>query len=83
VRDGNDVARALLSGATAAEMSTAVMTSGFGTLTMAIDQFSAYLESSGVDAVDLIGAAADRIKRFQDLPAAADNRLKVIPPAAR
>ena len=83
VRSGGDVARALLSGAAAAEMSTAVMTGGFGTLTRAIDELTAYLEATGVAAADLIGTAADRVKRFQDLPAAADNRLKVIPPDAR
>ncbi len=84
IRDGDDVARALLSGAAAAEMSTAVMTGGFATLTRAIDALAAYLEAKHVDAADLIGNAADQTKRFQDLPAAAvDNRLKVIPPAAR
>ena len=64
---------------------TAAGHAGFaiGVARRAIDELATYLDTANVAAADLIGTAADRVKRFQDLPAAADNRLKVIPPNAR
>ena len=67
-RSGLDVARFLLAGARAAELSTAVMTGGFGVLAEAVETLGAYLERQGMDAAELVGLAADRVKAFAELP---------------
>ncbi len=65
-RDGGDVARFMLAGATAVQMTSAVMTGGFGVVSSAIGDLSRYLESKSVDARDLVGAAADRVGSYQE-----------------
>lgn len=67
-RGGLDVARMMLAGASAVELSTAVMTSGFGVLSDAIDELNGWLGGHDVSAEDIIGRAADRVKGFQELP---------------
>lgn len=58
-RDGLDVVRFLLSGATAVEMTSAVITDGPGVLSTAIEQLSAYLSGHGLVAAEIVGEAAD------------------------
>lgn len=79
IRDGGDVVRTLLAGASAAEMATAVMTGGFATLSRAVDEVAAYLEQNNLAVDELIGRAADRLMSFQDVPAVPGNRAKVTP----
>lgn len=59
-RDGLDVVRFLLSGASAVEMTSAVITDGPGVLTSAVEQVAAYLGDHAVRARDIIGEAADQ-----------------------
>jgi dihydroorotate dehydrogenase (NAD+) catalytic subunit len=66
VRDGRDVARALLSGAAAAEIGTAVWTDGPGALTRAIDDLGGYLDQQGASAQSLIGEAADAVLTYEE-----------------
>lgn len=66
VRDGRDVARALLAGATAAELGTAVWTDGSGALTRAIDDLGGYLAQQGAPAQSLIGEAADAVMTYEE-----------------
>ena len=80
VRGGEDVARILLAGGRAAQMSSAVMTNGYGALTAALAELEAYLARSGAAAGDIVGAAADATARFEDLPEQPDNWRKVAPP---
>ena len=61
IRDGRDAARALLAGASAVELATAVWIEGFDTLTRAIGQLAAYLEEQGSDAADIVGESADAV----------------------
>jgi len=67
-RGGLDVARMMLAGASAAELSTAVMTSGFAVLSDAIAELDDWLGGHDVCAEDVIGRAADRVKSFQEPP---------------
>ena len=66
VRDGQDVARALLSGATAAELGTAVWTNGPQALSGALAGLSKYLDEQGVGAEALIGEAADAVMTYEE-----------------
>lgn len=66
-RDGLDVARFLLSGASAAQLTSAVMTDGAGVLARAIEQLSEYLDEQGVAAGDLVGEAADAVLTYQEV----------------
>jgi dihydroorotate dehydrogenase (NAD+) catalytic subunit len=65
-RDGRDVARFLLSGATAAQLTTAVMTDGPAVLTRAVEQLDAYLDEQGLSASELIGEAADAVQTYEE-----------------
>lgn len=66
VRDGLDVARALLAGATAAELGTVVWTDGFEALTRTLEDLSGYLERNGTSARELVGAAADAVMTYEE-----------------
>jgi dihydroorotate dehydrogenase len=59
-RSGLDVARFLLAGASAVEMTSAVMAGGFDVARRAVEEFAEYLARTGGSAGDLIGLAADR-----------------------
>jgi dihydroorotate dehydrogenase len=59
-RSGLDVARFLLAGARAVEMTSAVMSGGFDTARRAVQEFSDYLARTGGSAEQLVGLAADR-----------------------
>ncbi len=69
VRDGADVARALLAGASAVELATAVWIEGFESLARAIDQLDAYLEEQGLAAADLVGESADAVMTYEEVQA--------------
>jgi dihydroorotate dehydrogenase (NAD+) catalytic subunit len=65
-RDGRDVAQMVLAGASAAQLTTAVITDGPGALTRATDGLSAYLDDQGVSARDLVGEAADAVRTYEE-----------------
>jgi dihydroorotate dehydrogenase (NAD+) catalytic subunit len=65
-RDGHDVARMLLAGASAVQLTTALLTDGPESLTRAIDQLSDYLDAQGLAARDLIGEAADHVLTYEE-----------------
>lgn len=66
VRDGRDVARCLLAGASAVAMTSAVITDGAAVLTRAVEGLQAYLDEQGVDAQELVGEAADNVKTYEE-----------------
>jgi dihydroorotate dehydrogenase (NAD+) catalytic subunit len=65
-RDGLDVARFLLAGASAVQMTTAVFTEGPSALTHAIDELSSYLEQQRLSARELVGEAADAVMSYAE-----------------
>jgi dihydroorotate dehydrogenase len=66
-RDGHDVARFLLSGASAAQLASVVMTDGPSALTRAIEQLSQYLDRQRADARELIGEATDAVLTYEEV----------------
>ena len=75
-RTGHDIARMMLAGASAVEMSSNVMLRGSPALKDALDEFGAYLQRKRVSAADLVGVAADRRKTFPEMPLLPDNWRK-------
>ena len=73
------MARMMLAGASAVEMSSPVMLRGFAVLSDALADFEAYLRGKGLRAGDLIGVAADRRKTFPQMPLRQDNWRNHVP----
>jgi len=65
-RDGGDVARFLLSGATAVQVASSVMIEGPGAIGRMLEELSAYLAEQGLDAMDLVGEAADAVITYEE-----------------
>jgi dihydroorotate dehydrogenase len=82
-QSGRDVARMMLSGASAVEIASPVMIYGFDILEQAIAEFSAFLEDKGLAARDLVGRAADQHKTFMEMPRNPGNWRNYIPAEAQ
>jgi dihydroorotate dehydrogenase (NAD+) catalytic subunit len=78
-QSGADVARMMLAGASAVEISSAVMLRGFEALSEAVATFQAFLNEKGLDAADLVGFAADRRRTFAQMPLRPDNWRNYVP----
>lgn len=81
-RSGADVARFLLAGASAAQMSSAVFTSGYDTLTNAVSDLDAYLEARNQSASEIIGLASDRLSGYTDQHLDPDHWREFLPPTS-
>jgi dihydroorotate dehydrogenase len=66
IRDGSDVARALLAGASAAALGTAIWTEGPAAIEGVLAGLTRYLEREGLNANDLIGEAADAVMTYEE-----------------
>jgi dihydroorotate dehydrogenase (NAD+) catalytic subunit len=66
-RDGFDVARLLLAGASAVALATVVLTDGPAALARAIEVLAGYCEQQGTDVRDLIGEAAHHIQSYEEV----------------
>ena len=77
-RNGLDVARMMLAGASAVEMSSEVMLRGASVLSNAVVELESYLQRKNVDAASLIGLAADQRKTFADMPLRTNNWRKYV-----
>jgi dihydroorotate dehydrogenase len=66
-RDGRDVARLMLAGATAVQVASSVIVEGFGALGRIRDELSAYLAGQELDARDAVGQAADAAKTYEEI----------------
>ncbi len=65
-RNGLDVVRFLLSGASAVQMTSAVFAGGFGVLRESVHAVERYLEEHGTEASAIVGAAADRVAPYAE-----------------
>jgi dihydroorotate dehydrogenase (NAD+) catalytic subunit len=65
-RDGHDVARFLLAGASAVQLTTILLTDGPKALTQTVEQLAAYLDEQGVAARELVGEAADHVETYEE-----------------
>jgi dihydroorotate dehydrogenase (NAD+) catalytic subunit len=66
-RDGLDVARLLLAGASAVAFATAVLTDGPAALGSALEVLAGYCEQQGADVRDLIGEAARHVQTYEEV----------------
>lgn len=71
--DWRDVARMMLAGGHAVQMSSAVMMRGPEVIADAIAGLSTYLAAKGMSAADIVGRAADSCRSFADMPPRPDN----------
>lgn len=78
-RDGLDIARMLLSGASAVEMCTAVLAGGFPVIHDALAQLEQYLDGKRLDVASIVGHAADAVQSFAEQPAHGSWR-QCVPP---
>jgi dihydroorotate dehydrogenase (NAD+) catalytic subunit len=75
---GLDIARMMLAGASAVQMSSPVMIRGSETLSSALAEFQAYLKRKSLNAVELVGVAADRRRPFPAMPLKTGNWKKYV-----
>ena len=78
-QSGLDIARMMLAGASAVEMSSPVMLRGFDLLSDALAEFAAYLQRKDMTASVLIGRVADQRKAFPQMPLRTDNWRQYTP----
>ena len=82
IQNGLDIARVMLAGASAAEISSPVMLRGFEVIERALGELNDYLKRKDIDAKDLIGRAADARKTFAEMPPLKHNWRNYVPPDA-
>ncbi|OIS92786.1 dihydroorotate dehydrogenase [Brucella cytisi] len=78
-QSGLDIARMMLAGASAVEMSSQVMLRGFSVLESAVAELGEYLNHKGLTACELVGKAADNRKSFAQMQERRDNWRNHIP----
>lgn len=83
ITGGLDVARAMLAGASAVGMASAVMLRGFDVIRNSIDDLNAYCDSMDMSAADLIGRAADARKTFAEMPELDAHWTRFVPPQSK
>ena len=83
IQNGLDIARVMLAGASAAEISSPVMLRGFGLIERSLEEFKDYLNRKEIVAQDLIGRAADARKSFAEMPPLQGNWRNYVPPDAK
>lgn len=83
VRSGGDVARCLLAGARAVELVSLMLMRGPRMITEVLAQLENYLDGAGIGlASELVGRAADRALRYEELPETAPRPLPWTAPVA-
>jgi dihydroorotate dehydrogenase len=65
-RSGLDLARFLLAGASAVQVSSAILTGGFAAIARMNEELASYLARKGLAARDLIGRAADQVGSYAE-----------------
>jgi dihydroorotate dehydrogenase (NAD+) catalytic subunit len=79
IQNGLDIARVMLAGASAAEISSPVMLRGFELIERSLAELKGYLNAKQIDAQDLIGRAADARKSFAEMPPLHGNWRNYVP----
>jgi dihydroorotate dehydrogenase (NAD+) catalytic subunit len=78
-RDGLDIARMMLAGASAVGFCSQVMLRGFDVIEDSLAEFAAYLTRKGISASDLVGRAADARRSFAEMPVRDGNWRRYVP----
>lgn len=68
IRSGSDLLKMMLAGAWATEVLTVVMAEGFGALTRIRSEVLDFLRSRHLSAEEIIGKAADNMRRYDEQP---------------
>ena len=79
IQNGLDIARVMLAGASAAEISSPVMLRGFALIERSLAELKDYLNAKDIAAKDLIGRAADTRKTFAEMPSLQGNWRNHVP----
>jgi dihydroorotate dehydrogenase (NAD+) catalytic subunit len=79
-RTGRDVARMVLAGASAVEMTSAVLQGGFAALGVARDELAAWLGAKDFALRDIVGRAADALESYGEQPARPGRWRDFVPP---
>lgn len=79
-RDGDDVARMMLAGASAVQMSSVVLERGFDALGDAVRQLEQWLTARELTAGDIVGVAADAMESYGVQPEQPDHWRSIVPP---
>jgi dihydroorotate dehydrogenase len=79
IQNGLDIARVMLAGASAAEISSPVMLRGFELIERSLAELKEYLTRKNIDAEGLIGRAADARKTFAEMPQLQGNWRNYVP----
>lgn len=80
-RNGLDVARFLLAGACATEMTSAVLTRGYAALGDTIAELDDYLRARGQRVADVLGLAADSVQSYQQQASRPGHWIQFAPAA--
>ncbi|WP_163849232.1 dihydroorotate dehydrogenase [Pseudooceanicola aestuarii] len=80
ITNGPDVARALLAGASAVGMASAVMLRGFGVIGDSLDWLDGYCTRKECSVAQLVGRAADARRTFADMPDLDAHWTRFVPP---
>ena len=78
-RDGLDVARMMLAGAFAVQMTSAVIEHGFGALGEAVATLERWLAERGLTAAEIVGVAADALQSYGDQPEQPEHWRSFVP----
>ena len=78
-RNGSDMARLMLAGASAVGMASEIMLRGWQVIPDALAELDGYLARKSLSAAELIGRAADARKSFADMPLVPDNWRRYVP----
>mgnify|MGYP000035207529 FL=1 len=78
-RDGHDIIRFMMAGASAVQMTSAIFTDGYSAIDKSLGQLEKYLEEKNITAADLIGLAADRVKTYAEQDSKVDHWRKFTP----
>ena len=65
-RDGLDIARMMLAGASAVEMTSSIFTEGSGVIKSSLDQLQSYLNKKNISASEIIGIVADKVQSYDE-----------------
>lgn len=82
-REGLDMVRMMLAGASAVGLASAVMLRGYGIIPESLEQLDSYLARKGIACADLIGRAADARRTFAQMPLRQDNWRNYVPAPER
>ena len=82
-RNGRDVARFLLAGACATEMSSTIQAGGYRVISQSIAELQDYLQRCDASAAEILGRAADRLATYADQADRPGYWREFVPPEGR